>query len=488
MAAGRSAVLSVRIVADAAKAAAGFKDAEREVDTFESKVTSKLGMTRDQIDKVAAASGAAAAAYGAFAVTAMKSASELEQATGAVNAVFKDQADEVMAMAQNAAQAVGLSAAEYANSSAIMASQLQNMGIETDKVAGQTDELISLAADLASMYGGTTADAIAAVSSLLRGERDPIEKYAVSIKQADINARLAAEGLGDLEGEALKQAETQATLSLLFEQSSDAIGNFAREADTAAGSTQIARAEWENAKATLGEQLLPVAVEAASWLSRIAQIVSEHPQAFLAAGAAIGTFATAAIGISTAMRAVEGFTAAFKVLNTVLKANPIGLVVTAVGALASGLIYAYNESETFREKVNAFASTALDVFSNVGGWIENYIIRPIQRAIDKWNEFTSWVGNKWDGFTNWIGFAAGEPDMTGRLAADALRFYPTPPDITAAYAPAPMRGGWAPRTSPIEAAPTQIVNNITINGVLDAEDAAREIKNLLETYELRQSW
>lgn len=489
--AGRSAVLSVRIIADAAKAAEGFKDAEKQVESFESTVTSKLGMSREQIDKVAVASGAAAAAYGAFATDAMKSASELEQSTGAVEAVFKDQADGVMKMAENAAKTVGLSSAEYANSSAIMASQLRNMGVSQDEVAGKTDELIRLSADLSSMYGGTTSEAIEAVSSLLRGERDPIEKYAVSIKQADINARLAAEGLTGLEGEAAKQAETQATLSLLFEQSGDAVGNFARESDTAAGSAQIASAEWENAKASLGEQFLPVAVQAAEWLGKISGIVGEHPQLFLAAGAAIGSFATAAMGISGAIKAVEGFSTAFKVLNTVLNANPIGLVVTAVGTLAAGLVYAYNESETFRNYVNAFADTAYDVFSSVGRWIEQYIIGPLQSAIDKWREFSSWVGDKWDSVTGWLGFSAADPDMTGRLAADALRFYPTPPEITAGFSAAsvaPSPGTWPLRTTPVEQAPVVVTNNITINGVLDADDAAREIKRLLEAYELRQSW
>ena len=45
------------------------------------------------------------------------------------------------------------------------------------------------------------------------------------------------------------------------------------------------------------------------------------------------------------------------------------------------------------------------------------------------------------------------------------------------------------RTSPVEAAPAvrQEVN-ITINGVLNAEDAAREIRGLLEREGVRQTW
>jgi hypothetical protein len=38
----KSAILSVRIVADAARAAAGFKDAEKQVDGFQGKVLSLI--------------------------------------------------------------------------------------------------------------------------------------------------------------------------------------------------------------------------------------------------------------------------------------------------------------------------------------------------------------------------------------------------------------------------------------------------------------
>lgn len=491
MGSGKSAVLSVRIVADAAKAAQGFNQAANEVNTFEGKVTSKLGMTREQIDKVAVASGAAAAAYGAFAKAALDSASELEQATGAVGAVFKDQQDEVMELADNAAKAVGLSAAEYANSSALMASQLKNMGIESENLVGQTDELISLGADMASMYGGTTADAVGALSSLLRGERDPIERYAVSIKQADIDARLAAEGLGDLEGEAKKQAETQATLALLFEQSSDTLGNFARETDTVAGASQIAAAQWENSKAALGEQLLPVAAAAADKLADLAHIVGEHPKLFLAAGAAIGSFASAAIGISTAIRAVEGFTTAFKVLNTVVKNNPIGIAVTAVAALAGALVTAYHESETFRNFVDGMAAGAMEAFRDMGAWFQEHVIDPIQRGIDAAKEFFGKINDAWNvvkGFGDKVWpFGAQDPSITGALNATeaVMRFMPSPPDITAAL-PQPTASAWPLRTSPIELAPRTV--NITINGLLDADDAAIKIRELLQREEMRQAW
>ena len=134
---------------------------------------------------------------------------------------------------------------------AVIGAQLARTGTAQEDLAPSTNELIQLGADLAAQYGGDTADAVAAIGSLMRGERDPIERYAVGINEATIQAYLAAEGLSDLEGEALNQAKTQATLAILFEQTASAQGAFARESDTAAGAAARSTAGWEDAKAAL---------------------------------------------------------------------------------------------------------------------------------------------------------------------------------------------------------------------------------------------
>lgn len=489
--AGKSPVLSVRIVANADEAAKGFKQASGEVNKFEKDVAKSTGFTKDHLDKLAKYSAVAGGAVIAFGKQTMSAASEMEQATGAVHAVYKDQAEGVMELARNAAQAVGLSAAEYANASAIMGSQLKNMGIEQTAVAGKTDELIRLAADLASMYGGPTSDAIAAIGSLLRGERDPIERYAVQINQAGINARLAAEGLDKLDGDARKQAETQAVLSMLFEQSADALGNFNRETDTQAGSWQIATSNWENAKAELGEGLLPMVVQATERLSNMAVKIGEHPQLFMFASQAVLGFVGAVLAIAGAVKVVTTFQTAFALLNATMLANPIGLVVAAVAALAGGLIYAYNHSEKFRWAVSFLGNVALNAFRSIGSAVYNNMINPIITAIYHVRRLISWLQNAWSNVRSLGGrlhFAAGAPQVTGVFADDVMRFYPTPPDLTAAYTPQ-WATGMPLRTSPVEESPAvQQTVNITINGVLNAEDAAREIRGLLDREGLRQSW
>lgn len=193
-----------------------------------------------------------------YSLDAVDLASDLEQSTGAVLAVFKDQAATIEGFGKAAAKDVGLARTEYQKFAVVVGAQLKNLGIPVERISGQTNDLIELGADLAAQFGGPTSDAVNALSSLLRGERDPIERYGVGIKQADINARLAAQGLKDLTGDAKKQAEIQATLAILWEQTADAQGTFAAEGDTLAGQQQRLQATLQDTQTKLGESLLPV--------------------------------------------------------------------------------------------------------------------------------------------------------------------------------------------------------------------------------------
>ena len=149
----------------------------------------------------------------------------------------------------------------------LLGSQLKGYGLPVDEAADKTKELTLLAADLAATFGGTTADAVASIGSLFRGEFDPIEKYGVAIKQSDINARLAAEGLDKLEGEQLKMASAQTALTMLFEKTTDAQGQANREMDTAAARSERLKATFENLQAEIGSKLLPIFVEITTFIA-----------------------------------------------------------------------------------------------------------------------------------------------------------------------------------------------------------------------------
>lgn len=255
-----SAKLQVDIVADARGVGRGVNEADRELGRLGS-IGKKAGMA------AAAGLAVAGAAAGKFALDSIGAASDVQQSFGALDSVYGKSAERVKRWAEQAADSVGLAKSEYGNLAALVGSQLQAMGTSQGESAKRSKELIGLGADLAATYGGSVSDAVGAVSSLLKGEADPIERYGVSIKAADVNARLAAQGLDGLTGSAGKQAAAQATLQLLTEQTAKAQGAFARESDTLAGQQERLGAKFENLKATLGEKLLPVATKVVTWAS-----------------------------------------------------------------------------------------------------------------------------------------------------------------------------------------------------------------------------
>ena len=468
----KSAILALRIVAETAKAIDGLEKTSQSAN----KVEAALG-------KAALPAAAAMTALTAMGKAAVNSASELQQATGAVESIFEGQASAVERYAQSAAGSVGLAESQYKSLAAVFGAQLKNMGTSSEELAGQTDNLISLGADLAATFGGTTADAVGAISSLLRGERDPIERYGVSIKAADINARLAAEGLDKLEGEAAKAAETQAVLALLTEQTAGAQGQFARETDTAAGSAQIAAARLEDAKAALGEKLLPVVADATEKLGELTLFVTENSDTVLAAGLVIAGFSAAILAANAAVKiyhttttaitlAKQGWTAAQVALNAVMAANPVGVVIAAITALVAIVIVAYQKSETFRNVVNTVwdamrsgAATIAGAFQPVVYWLD----RITNAAWGVWNAIRSAFSFQAPAWLSKVtGWFSGADDGSLSIAASGYMSLPS------LFAGLPALG------NPNQPPPVQQIT-INISGALDPVAVGRQVQRALDT-------
>ena len=230
------------------------------------KGTGKLGgLLKAGLVGAAAAAGVAAGAIFASSFTA---ASNLQQSTGGVDAVFKEQAGAIHEAAKGAAAGLGLTENAYNELSTTIGSGLKNKGL--DNFTGQTQNLIGLGADLAAQFGGSTSDAVSAISSLMRGESDPIERYGVAINETAVKAELAARGQDKLTGAALETAKAQARVDLLFRQTADAQGAFGRESDTLAGKQQRAAAQWGDLQAKIGGAFLPALTKAMGFVSEVA--------------------------------------------------------------------------------------------------------------------------------------------------------------------------------------------------------------------------
>lgn len=199
-----------------------------------------------------------------FGVSSFMSAADLEQSTGAVETVFKQHSSKMLKYAQDADQALGMSENSYNELATILGTQLRNAGMKD--FAEQTNDLIGLGADFSAMFGGTATEAVEAISSALKGERDPIEKYGISLRQSAIDAKAAELGFKKVGGSYDQQAQAAATLALINDQSTDAQGAFNRELGTSANVIQRAKAWFEDFTAAIGSKLLPAFAAVGNWV------------------------------------------------------------------------------------------------------------------------------------------------------------------------------------------------------------------------------
>ena len=392
---------------------------------------SAAGKAADFAGKYKVHATAALGGIGLIAKESISYAAEAEQSYGAVESIFGDHAQGIISASKGAAEAVGLSGREYRELTASTGAMLKNMGMPMDEVASKSQNLVGVASDLAATFGGSTKDAIEAVNALMRGEADPIERYGVSIKQSDINARMAAKGLDKLTGSAAKQAQAQTLLEMLTEQTSSAQGQFGRETDTAAHKQQVATAKFNDAKEAIGTGLLPMFAELASKGAVLAGVIGRHPKVFLALGTAVGIAAGAIVAMATVapiFTAISGAAAAAEmsmwgyVAAQAAAIAPILAVVAAVAAVGVALWAFFTKTEIGRNMWEAFTHAL------AAGW--DWVVEKFQAGLD-WIQSTfgpvfsqigDMISGAWDATVEKV---TGAVDRVKQIFSGALDFLKT---------------------------------------------------------------
>jgi hypothetical protein len=170
--------------------------------------------------------------------------------------------------------------------------------------------------------------------------------------------------------------------------------------NTPAGQMQALRNDFDKIKEDLGKKLLPALLAVTGFLTgtlfpalrRTGKFFQENADAikiyssmvltlvasFYAYKAALVTVKVAQqifVVMQTLMKgatlasiaSTNGLAASMLVLNAAIRANPIGLIITAVIALGAAFIYAWKKSETFRAVVIKAAQGAMYAFSGIIG-------------------------------------------------------------------------------------------------------------------------
>ncbi|QJS13212.1 hypothetical protein HKX69_30000 [Streptomyces argyrophyllae] len=227
--------------------------------------------------------------------------------------------------------------------------------------SGALEDAINHAVDIAKQFGQLIADAF----GTLRNIMDAASSGGVN----------ALSTLGDAFAELRRVTglpEMQDALGTIF----DSLYSIA------SALTDVVGAALENLvpiAAPFVDMIAGIAEKVAGPLTGFFQFLGDH-------STLVGSIATGVLAIVTAMKAWELATLAVTtvqgILNTVMSANPIAVIVLAVAGLAAALMYAWQNSETFRDTVIGVWDTVSGFFQGTWEKIDTYIIQPFKKMYD----------------------------------------------------------------------------------------------------------
>lgn len=251
--------LKLEVLAETKQFVKGMSDANKETETFGDKMGDFAKKAGAALAVVGAAAGAMAIKVGKEAVAA---ASDLAESTSKVGVIFGNVAGDITKFAAQAAESLGQTRTQAQNAASTFATFGKAAGLSNKDLSNFSLDFVKLASDIASFNNTSVDQAVNALGAALRGEAEPIRAYGVLLNDATLKAKAMEMGLYDGKGALDAQAKVLAAHQVVLEQTKDAQGDFARTADGMANSQKILTARLEEAKITLGEALLPVALQA----------------------------------------------------------------------------------------------------------------------------------------------------------------------------------------------------------------------------------
>jgi hypothetical protein len=371
-------------------------------------------------NKAAAAFKLAAVAAAGMAVKigvdAVKAASDLAEEVSKSQVIFGDGADEIEAFASKAAKAFGQTKQQAIQASSSFAVFGKAAGLAGNDLVKFSTDFTGLASDLASFNNTSPEDAIQAIGAALRGEAEPLRRYGVLLNDATLKQAALELGIYDGNGALTAQQKVLAAQKVIYEQTTDAQGDFARTSDGLANKQRILTAEFENIKAKIGEVLLPMVLKFVTFITDsvlpnltkfaeffkpITQAIMDNKEVFQAFADFITTYvvpvlsfalgnALKSVGVIAGgvidivggvIRAVESaVSGAISAINAVIRAyNAIPILpnIPTIGGSASVATAATSTATASTATSSATAAQQASAASRAGTTVNNITVRAV---------------------------------------------------------------------------------------------------------------
>jgi len=382
------ATLAVKLIADAKAFLATMDESQKKTEAWSKNVSKNLKDVGGKVTDF----GKGMTTYVTLpiigaGIAATKFASDLSETKNKVNVVFGSMSDDVMKWSETSDRAMGLSQQKALDAAGTFGAMGDSAGLNAQENLKWSQSLVQLGSDWSSFYNLNPVDSLNAIQSAVAGQYEPLRRMGIVINQASLEEKALRMGLMEQGGVLSDAARYQALYALMVEKSSAAQGDFARTADGAANQMRIVRAQFENAAATIGTQLLPYATQLLGWVSQAItwfQALTPEQQKWLiiilASAAAIGPLLIVIGSLVTAIGAI------IPVITAVIGAlTPFLVPILAIIAVLALLYLAWtNNWFGIQEKTRA----AIE-------WVKGIIAAGMQWIQDLTSGKLGWLSQMW---------------------------------------------------------------------------------------------
>jgi hypothetical protein len=193
-----------------------------------------------------------------FGKEAVLSAGDAMETMGKFEVSFGDAAGSAQKSLEEFASAVGRNKYELIEMAANQGAVYKSLGLGEKAAADYSTKLSQLAVDVGSFNNAKSEDVSNAFTKAMTGEFESLKTYGIVLNQTMLQEKLRSMGITENINKVDQATKAEAIYSLLLERTSDAQGDATRTSGSFANQMLALKSRLEEAKTTIGLQLLPV--------------------------------------------------------------------------------------------------------------------------------------------------------------------------------------------------------------------------------------
>lgn len=178
---------------------------------------------------------------------------EVEETAAKFRTTFGPAADAMQGFLDGFTALAGLSRVQGRDMAATIAAIFQGMGGTVRASQEFSEAVLGLAGDLQAFHNVPIHETFQALRSGLTGQTGPLQRFGIVVRAAEVEQRALAMSGKTAADSLTEQEKVLARLQLITERAGVAVGQMARESDSAASQARVARAAWDDFRETLAD-------------------------------------------------------------------------------------------------------------------------------------------------------------------------------------------------------------------------------------------